>query len=605
MSTLNRQKRKVVEEAALESTQATEKRKLITSSRNAHDENPIDLIADISEAILEAPESAFSAAALEDLDSEGRARKLPSKMRQLLNFASAKGDSSVSQLALLSLLAVFKDILPSYRIRLPSIKEMAVKVSKDTKKMWDFERALLTHYQDYLKLLESTWQKHKADPSPQAIAAILCLSELLKSAFHFNFRSNLIAAVVRAMNHSIDQVSHSCCSAIEFVFENDAQGEVASETTRQVAKLIKDRGFKIRSNVLQTFRALPLRVHDDEAQAAKIMAQQNAKKRKKDKESAEIAAELRESQATVDKLQLARCQSDMLESVTLTYFRILKSDNLSSSHIKELLPVALDGLAKYAHLINIDTVMDLLEVFKSLLRDVDALPVDAALNCVLAAFQMLHGPGKELQIDPKEYLQPLYKQLRRLCSDEIDRNVMTTILRCLEAAFLRRREFSTTRIAAFVKRICTVAVSSFPHGAAPLLAFNRQLITRYDCTQQLLENEEDVIMSGQYDPCSDDPEQSNVFATAAWELALLKFNYHPSVALQALSASTAKMLQLPEETPEKILAQVISDNDVLYIPFKRTRKRHPLDSREKADGLKQKRARARFVTPRISASKIV
>jgi nucleolar complex protein 3 len=70
-------------------------------------------------------------------------------------------------------------------------------------------------------------------------------------------------AVVRAMNHPVDQVSHSCCAAIEHVFENDTQGEVALETTRQVAKLIKDRGFKVRPNVLRTFRALPLRVHDD------------------------------------------------------------------------------------------------------------------------------------------------------------------------------------------------------------------------------------------------------------------------------------------------------------------------------------------------------
>ena len=125
---MNKQKRKVVEEAALESTQAIKKR----ATDASESVNPIDLIAEISEAILEAPESAFSVL---EAEHEGNTRKNSSKMRQLLNFASQKEESSVSQLALLSLLAVFKDITPSYRIRLPSTKEMAVKVSKDTKKL--------------------------------------------------------------------------------------------------------------------------------------------------------------------------------------------------------------------------------------------------------------------------------------------------------------------------------------------------------------------------------------------------------------------------------------------------------------------------------------
>jgi nucleolar complex protein 3 len=134
MTAPNKQKRKLVEEAALETSKTSKKREAKTSN-NDEPENPIDTIADISEAILEAPESAFSAAASEE-DDEGRSKKSAPRMRQLLNFASRKDDTSVSQLALLSLLAVFKDILPSYRIRLPSTKEMAVKVSKDTKKLY-------------------------------------------------------------------------------------------------------------------------------------------------------------------------------------------------------------------------------------------------------------------------------------------------------------------------------------------------------------------------------------------------------------------------------------------------------------------------------------
>lgn len=56
-------------------------------------------------------------------------------------------DKRVQELAMISLLAVFKDIMPTYRIRLPTDKEMAMKVSKEVKRMRDYERALLGGYQ--------------------------------------------------------------------------------------------------------------------------------------------------------------------------------------------------------------------------------------------------------------------------------------------------------------------------------------------------------------------------------------------------------------------------------------------------------------------------
>lgn len=324
-----------------------------------------DWVAETSEAILEQPDAAFST--VEEGD-----QLYASKVRQLL-VAAASANSHVAQLAILSLLAIFMDILPAYRIRLPSVKEMAVKVSKDTKKLWDYERALLSHYQEYLQLLERAWTKESSSssssssssagtPSPLGVTAVLCLCELLKNAYHFNFRSNLLTAVIRPMNHVVDQISIACCNAIRHVFQNDAQGEVALEATRQVAKMIRDKNFKVKPTVLQTFVSLPLRVHVDEAQAAKLAQQANAKKRKRDKETAAIEAELKEGHATADKIVLARAQSDALQAVTLTYFRILKTE----SHQSQLLPVALEGLAKFSHLINLETVMDLLDLLKSL-----------------------------------------------------------------------------------------------------------------------------------------------------------------------------------------------------------------------------------------------
>jgi nucleolar complex protein 3 len=86
------------------------------------------------------------------------------------------------------------------------------------------------------------------------------------------------------------------------------------------------------------------------------------------------------------------------------YFRILKLPYRSP-----LLPGALDGLARFAHLINIDFFRDLLDVLRELTRDdaaseaLDEAEDDSQTNrrtglrerllCVVTAFELLSGQG--------------------------------------------------------------------------------------------------------------------------------------------------------------------------------------------------------------------
>jgi nucleolar complex protein 3 len=568
-------------------------------------EEKCDLIAELSELVLEDPTTAFKQQS-HQVGADGRKdedekvdMKLPSRMQQLLDLSRTHkngNDEHVATLAVMSLLAIFKDILPSYRIRMQTDIEREGKISKETKALWDYERALLTNYQQYLQVLEKAWEKDQQQqqqqfPSRLAIACVLSLCELLKSAYHFNFRSNILSIVVRQMNHrSCDQVSDACCQAVGYVFEKDLQGEVAMETARLVAKLVKDYRGVLRPGVVRTFVKLPLRVHVDEAEAAKLASAANAKKRKKDKELADIESELKESSGTVDKIILARCQSETLQSVILTYFRILKSSD--SKTRQDLLPVALEGLAKFAHLVNIDTVVDLLDILKQLLLQVDSLPLEASLNCVLTAFQTLQGPGREMQIDQKEYITPLYSQMARVGTEESSRRNTQILLQCLSLAFIKRREYSTVRVAAFLKQMFTVAMHAPVYTSVPLIALARQILQRYPTAQQLLESESDVITSGQYTPDVADPEHSNPFSTSAWELSCMKFHIHPLVREQADAASTSKMLQMPAEAPDRLLREGIEDCDNNYILYRRVSKRHPLAG--KATGRNQ----ARFITPR-------
>lgn len=58
---------------------------------------------------------------------------------------------TVKKLALLTQLAVYKDIIPGYRIRPLTALEEETQVSREVKKMREYEKALLSNYEMYLK----------------------------------------------------------------------------------------------------------------------------------------------------------------------------------------------------------------------------------------------------------------------------------------------------------------------------------------------------------------------------------------------------------------------------------------------------------------------
>ena len=51
----------------------------------------------------------------------------------------------------LSMVLVFRDVCPGYRIRPPTEKELAMKVTKETQKLRDFEAGLLKMYQSFVR----------------------------------------------------------------------------------------------------------------------------------------------------------------------------------------------------------------------------------------------------------------------------------------------------------------------------------------------------------------------------------------------------------------------------------------------------------------------
>ena len=340
----------------------------------------------------------------------------------------------VISLTMLTQLAVYRDIIPGYRIRKISEKESEISnISKDVRRLRNYEENLLRNYQIYLQSLEDLAQDQmKTGGNIEMLkVSVTCLTSLLESALHFNFRINLITAIVsKMMSKSFPEIAQLCSDAIGNMFSSDDHGEATYETVKILADMLKVGKFDVLPSCLEPLLNLRL------TQASKTYdprSKPKIKKRKQDVDHVskkmrkinsyrqEVDAEMKEAEAVYDKDEKLKLQSETLKILFVIYFRILKSPENSL-----LLPKVLEGLARFAHLINVEFFEDLLNVLKTISATQHREYSDGAitntnspvcaLHCIIAAFELLEAMGNSLRVDLRDLFCALYTQMLRLTS---------------------------------------------------------------------------------------------------------------------------------------------------------------------------------------------
>ncbi|KAK0818087.1 hypothetical protein LTR91_017232 [Friedmanniomyces endolithicus] len=355
---------------------------------------------------------------------------------------------TVKKLALGTQLATYKDIIPGYRIRPQSREDMQAKVSKDVRKLRDYEQTLLTGYKEYVQMLSKL-----AGDSQMSGVAIACATTLLTSVPHFNCRNELIALVVRKLStRNLSADGRKCAEALEQLFRDDEEGHASLEAVGQLTRMMKGKNFQINEIVLNTFLHLRLlsefthkastnHIDKDDTQdaqprkklAKKDREHRTKRERKVMKERKVVAKEMQEADAVVSYEDRDKNQAETLKLVFVAYFRILKAK------VQHLMGAVLEGLAKYSHLINQDFFGDVLEVLKDLISEAEAsllpdededdgeeLDIDAAaernvtresLLCIITAFALLQGQhdvaksANTLSLDLNFFITHLYRTL--------------------------------------------------------------------------------------------------------------------------------------------------------------------------------------------------
>ncbi|GHJ84066.1 hypothetical protein NliqN6_0468 [Naganishia liquefaciens] len=498
--------------------------------------------------------------------------------------------ASIRALAFLSQLAVYKDLIPGYRIRELTALEEAEKVRDEVRRMREGEKGLVKNYRLYLKTLETEIKRK----SPLASVALRCLCELLTSATHFNFSENIMGIVVARLNRrSWDDDAELCLQTIITVFRNDATATTSAVLLRLLARMIKERHYNVNPNVLTCLLHLRLRTElgldadgksrlkskgkgrEEEKQKAKSEIRQkwmNKNRRKAEKEKKEVEKELEEAEAEVDKEERSKVQTETLKNLFVLYFSILKQPKRSP-----MLPAAMEGIAKFAHLVNIEFFRDLLAVLKKIVRgeveddddeeegrpDVVGRGYEVRLRMlgIVTAFELLSGQGEALNLDLNDFVVHLYNLLIPLSLDtsieQPPRNrqgkmiqpsvapavnaasrpkktsvqLATTadlMFRCLHLIFFSRHSHTSNsppwRAAAFAKRLLECSMHLPTATALKSIDFVKQLIAKEAKLEAFLSTE-DRTADGIYRPDIEDPQLVNAFATNFWELGMLEREY--------------------------------------------------------------------------------
>lgn len=551
----------------------------------------------VKEQVLTAKEELARLAARVNEDPEEHIGAL-----RAMNELSFSKVVTVKQLAMATQCSVYKDIIPGYRIRPLTDADMTDKVSKDVRKLRAYEQSLVSGYKAYVQQLSKMSRSRRSQGKEGSIlrsTALTCASTLLLAVPHFNFRPDLLKIVIDSLSRRATGKDYeNSVRTLEDLFRDDEDGKASLEAVQMLTRMMKARDYQIHESLLNMFLHLRLlaefgrkgsynrvdKSERDELQIPKKIKRMQEKKtfhtkrnRKLTKERKILEKEMEEADAVVGHEERDKIQAEMLKLVFVSYFRILKAKT------QHLMGAVLEGLAKYAHLINQDFFADILEALKELIKtsnnaeddehsddeeesERDESVRDAtreSLLCIVTAFALLQGQeGKaaiqNLHLDLSFFITHLYRTILPSVTDaNIERsskslhlpdplgdnagNMKTSVnvktktvllIRCLSSVLLPAtnvRSVPPLRVAAFTKQLMTASLHLPEKSAQAMLGLLAQASRVHQKKIAGLWRTEERRGDGVFDAMRGDVEGSNPYASSIWEGELLRLHFSPKV----------------------------------------------------------------------------
>lgn len=267
---------------------------------------------------------------------------------------------STRKLAMISLVEVFKDIVPDYKVGVVDLEQQ--KVKKDTLARVTYENELLKYYKKYLRELENITKalkrrKYGPRPSKEFVAlaevSIQCLCEALLSQPYFNFSTNIGQLLVTFLNCPNETVRKRIHETFVKLFKTDKRLDITRHIVRNINQLVKRKSNFVFVEVISCLTSLQIKNINVNAEKEAELKQKkleqhksrlismSKRERKRKKKLADLEKEMMETQAEENKQSKNSKLTDISKLAFTIYFRILKQNPNS-----RLLSSTLEGLAK-------------------------------------------------------------------------------------------------------------------------------------------------------------------------------------------------------------------------------------------------------------------
>ncbi|UMM32303.1 hypothetical protein L5515_006149 [Caenorhabditis briggsae] len=457
------------------------------------------------------------------------------RLRDLYNLCNGEKVHSlvrepVQKLAMASTLQVLLDIVPGYAIREQTAEEKSQKQKKETRNLVNFEESLLRYHLKYLQLCEKLSNKlvgkdrHNDENTftfKMGILSVKALARIVISAPHFNYSTNIISSLVRLSLAKNETVVKEVCDAIRTVFKEDLHLKITLFTSRSISTLVTKRKGRVPPELLKTLLSMNITevANEDKKsgkdaliakkyQIKKERASKTAKKYKK--QLARLEADLLEVEAEESLTKKMKHATEAMKFAFQTYFSVLK--RMPSSALLE--PV-LEGLSKFAHLLSIEFYEDIVSTMENMVQNENLKPLDQ-LHCINTVFVILSGDGQLLNIDPSKFYRLAYRVLNHLPFEkrpEQRKNQIVMATKTLETMLVtRRKAVPLSRVAAFVKRLLSIATVLDDFPALCIVSLVRSLFIAHPKLSSMIEDEEGGA-PGVFRQDIDDPDVANALAS--------------------------------------------------------------------------------------------
>ncbi|CAH6721059.1 nucleolar complex-associated protein 3 [[Candida] jaroonii] len=410
-------------------------------------------IANLASKLMEDPE--------ENINCLTRLRK----MSMSRNFV-------LSQLSIISLIPVFKNLSPSYKIRALTDAEKRTKVSKEVAKLRIFEQSLIYNYKIFIdhlgklsKVTRSNSENNKKITNEQVklgeISIKSCCDLMLSSLRFFNCRNDLLTIIIKRLNKKPKDIKDfeifiKCIRVLETLLTEDKEhGEISNDLVMILCKVIKDKKFRVDESVLNVFLSLSLlddyNPNDETRPKEKLKKKDRVhlskKQRKARKELKEIEEEMEKAKQSITAEEREKFQSNVLKTLLKLYLETLKagSESINTGEKNDasmLLASVLEGLSKFGRMANFDLLGDFLEILREIMGDIidnhslnneeiddeiyegglyDSKQLRMILLCIVTSFQLIlnHSTMGRLpiSIDLSKFISSLYLVLSDLSLD--------------------------------------------------------------------------------------------------------------------------------------------------------------------------------------------